>query len=301
MDTLDGTKRPVYQWSTLKAELMWIYEGAVDARSRHAIADHRRGNWAWLIKSGEVSIKWGAGQITALPGQWLISPGEMIEQDFSDDAEILSIHFLCEWQAEHNMFSSPIPIVFESNLYPRLARYGTKLSQIVHQYFPDPALDLTLRPLEYTAYLRFQRALLHWLSEFKNVWTDLDLPLSHVSEEDEKLRKAVQCFNQSPLQNDFPIKEVLKLARLGRAQLDRLFWKAYGVTTRNYWNQLKENAARKQLESSRLSIKEIGYLLGFKHSSHFTTWFQKRLSMTPQKYRFDPRASRFPEMRVKQR
>jgi AraC-like DNA-binding protein len=34
-----------------------------------------------------------------------------------------------------------------------------------------------------------------------------------------------------------------------------------------------------------LSIKEIGYRLGFKQASHFTKWFTRRVGMTPKTYR----------------
>ncbi len=71
----------------------------------------------------------------------------------------------------------------------------------------------------------------------------------------------------------------------GRAHLDRLYWKEFGATHRVYWEQLREESATRSLETTHLSIKEIGYRLGFKQASHFTKWFLRRLEMTPSQYR----------------
>ena len=57
------------------------------------------------------------------------------------------------------------------------------------------------------------------------------------------------------------------------------------MTTREYWDRLRQDAAERNLEASSVSIKEIGYQLGFKQASHFTKWFSQRAGMPPATFR----------------
>jgi len=68
-------------------------------------------------------------------------------------------------------------------------------------------------------------------------------------------------------------------------RLNQLFLGEFGVTTRKYWDRRRLETARQCLETSRLAMKEIACLLGFRSDSHFVVWFRRLAGMRPGDYR----------------
>jgi AraC-like DNA-binding protein len=278
-------KTSLHRWASLRSELLWIYDGPIAAGSPKEEVDHRIGYWAWLIRRGSVRAKWGEQTLEAKAGQWMISPQDIVTQEFSPDAVLLSVHFLCQWPTGDNLFAGKKGSVFSASDFPRLARSGVALSRLVHRYFPGITIDFSLQAVDYSVFLRFQKLFCQWLADFHEAWMSQGRGLAKAGEGDARLLRAVQCLNETPLTDDFPAMLLQKETGLGRAHLDRLFWKDYNVTTREYWERLREESAIRNLQVESLSIKEIGYHLGFKQASHFTKWFTRRVGVTPKAYR----------------
>lgn len=278
-------KTSLHRWASLRSELLWIYDGPFAAGSQREEVDHSAGYWVWLIRRGSVRLQLGSQQWEAHAGQWMISPQGIVTQDFSSDAVILSVHFQCQWPTGENLFLDSQACVFNANMFPRLARTASSLCRLVHRYFPDVTIDFSLEAVDYSIFLRFQKLFWQWLIDFNEAWRAQGRMLAKAGEGDNRLLRAVQCLNETPLQDNFPEQRLQQETGLGRAHLDRLFWKDYNVTTREYWERLREEAAIRYLQTESLSIKEVGYHLGFKQASHFTKWFSRRVGKTPKSYR----------------
>ena len=283
---------PLYRWASLRTELLWIYEGPIAAGSMRELQDHSHGYWVWLIRKGSASLEMGKRVWKAEAGQWIVSPQGHTVQEFSPDVRILSVHFRCQWPTGENLFAGKDAVVWNAKQFPRLEKSARALSQLVHRHFPRVRLDLTEQQIDYPVFLKFQQRFFQWLTDFHGAMTQMGRSLAHAGTSDERLMKAAQTLHEAPLGEPFPAVQLQRETGLGRAHLDRLYWKEFGVTTREYWERLRQDVATRKLESTGLSIKEIGYELGFKQASHFTKWFFNRLGKTPKAFREEGAATR---------
>lgn len=286
------------RWGSLRTELYWAYDGIVEERSLNVISDHRRGYWIWLLRDGDVRLTVEKQKLHAKKGQWLVSPHGMVEQQFAPNSHILSVHFRCEWSTGEDLFVEKEGIVFGSARFPRLERSARQLARLVYRHYPGVRLDLLQQTTEYPIFLRVQQRFIQWLIDFYETMIALNQTLFRGGEGDERIWRAAELLDLTPLDAEFPLAQLQRETSLGRAQLDRLFWHEYGVTTREYWEKLREKAAITSVESTTMSIKEIGYRLGFKQPSHFTKWFARRVGLNPQDFR--ERFANSPQFRLEQ-
>lgn len=280
-----GTSTPTLRWNSLRTELLWIYDGPVRAESLCVTKDHGIGYWMWLLRKGNVVISAEKQTLKAKAGQWLVSPHGMTRQEFSPDADILSVHFQCTWPTGENLFVEKEGLVFDASRFPRLERSASRLERLVSRHFPGVRLELIRQPTGYPVFLRIQQRFQEWLINFFEAMTEQNRTLPRGGECDERLWRAAECLHSAPLDGPFPAQQLQRETLLGRAQIDRLFWKAFGATTREYWENVRQESAESSLKATLMSIKEISYRLGFKQPSHFTKWFFRRVGATPQEYR----------------
>ena len=70
----------------------------------------------------------------------------------------------------------------------------------------------------------------------------------------------------------------------------RLFFASTQHTPANFYNRMLLDRAQTMLRNHRLSVKEIGFELGFKTSSHFIASFRREFNVSPQEFRQVPGA-----------
>jgi AraC-like DNA-binding protein len=275
---------PLYRWASLRTELLWIYDGPSAAGSIREMSDHRVGYWVWLVRRGHVKIEMGDKSWRAHAGQWIVSPQGAATQELSPDTRMLSVHFRCQWPTGENLFSGHGGEVWDAKQVPLLERDALALSRLVHRHFPKVKLELTEQEIDYSVFLRFEQRFQQWLIVFYDAMTKAGRTPAQGGICDERLLRAAKYLHDMPLGEPFPAENLQRETGLGRAHLDRLYWKEFGVTTREYWERLRLESAKRNLEATSLSVKEIGYQLGFKQPSHFTKWFFQRTKMTPSSY-----------------
>ncbi len=290
----DSSRPPtlLHVWSSLDTELLWTYSGPVDSGAIRLLNNHEHGYWVWLLLCGSVRITVDGKSWTATVGQWIVSPHGMALQEFSRDARILSVHFRCQWAMGENLFAGKEGMVFEAKEFPRLERSGSSLQRLVQRHFPKANLQLSMQTADYPIYLRLQQRFEQWMSDFYTTLVQQGRYLSRGGQCDPRLLRAAQCFHESPLDKPFPSERLSRDTGLGRVQLDRLYWKQFGFTPHEYWDNLRERSAARILETTDQPIKEVGYHLGFRQASHFSTWFFRRTKLTPKEYREQARTNR---------
>lgn len=108
------------------------------------------------------------------------------------------------------------------------------------------------------------------------------LPLT--STIDPRLRNAV-LFMRSNLHKKLSLKEIAHTSGLSYSRMRHLFRSQLGIAPIKLLNQLRMNEAKKRLETTPLSVKEIMASVGVTDSSNFTHSFKKAFGVTPTQVR----------------
>lgn len=81
------------------------------------------------------------------------------------------------------------------------------------------------------------------------------------------------------------LKELAEHLNLSESYLSKLFQKEMGIPLSTYILNLKIEKAKNFLQYSEYSIADISNYLAFSSQSHFIQTFQKKVGLTPHKYR----------------
>ncbi len=101
---------------------------------------------------------------------------------------------------------------------------------------------------------------------------------------DEEIKKA-QCYIEGNFAGRISIEDLASRQAIGRRNFDRRFKKATGITPIEYLQRVKVEAAKNSFETSRKSIKEIMYEVGYSDVKSFRTTFRKITGLSPLEYR----------------
>lgn len=101
---------------------------------------------------------------------------------------------------------------------------------------------------------------------------------------DEMVKKA-QAYIENKLHEKISIEELSSKFAVGRRNFDRRFIKATGNTPVEYLQRVKIEAAKKSFETSRKTINEVMYEVGYADVKAFREVFRKITGMSPLEYR----------------
>lgn len=76
-----------------------------------------------------------------------------------------------------------------------------------------------------------------------------------------------------------------ELVHLHPVTVSRIFKEETAITVMQYLLKIRLDEAAKLLENSNLLVRDIGVLVGYKKTQHFTKLFKERYGETPQNYR----------------
>lgn len=102
--------------------------------------------------------------------------------------------------------------------------------------------------------------------------------------EDEQIKKA-QEFIEKNYREKITVNQIASLLALSRRNLERRFKKATANTVVEYIQRVKIEAAKMSLESSRETISEVMYKVGYNDTKAFRTTFKKITGLSPVQYR----------------
>jgi AraC-like DNA-binding protein len=80
------------------------------------------------------------------------------------------------------------------------------------------------------------------------------------------------------------IKEMSKSAGMSPSKLKRLFKQIFGNSIFNYYQDFRMKRAAILLKEEKLSVSEVGHMLGFTNLSHFSRVFAAHTGMKPKQY-----------------
>ena len=95
----------------------------------------------------------------------------------------------------------------------------------------------------------------------------------------------VQEYIETNYQDKITVDELCEKFGIARRTFERRFKKATNNTVLEYWQRVKIEAAKRQLEMSRKTVGEVMYEVGYNDTKAFRDIFKKMTSMSPVDYR----------------
>lgn len=92
-------------------------------------------------------------------------------------------------------------------------------------------------------------------------------------------------FIEDRLSERLDMSELIRQAHLSPASIERLFKKRLNITPIKYINQRRLEKAQTLLQTTTLSIAQVGESIGYPDAFHFSKAFKARYHLSPQKYR----------------
>ncbi len=101
---------------------------------------------------------------------------------------------------------------------------------------------------------------------------------------DEVVKKA-QAYIEDNFSEKISVEEMSRRFAVGRRNFDRRFIKATGNTPLEYLQRVKIESAKKKLETTRKTVNEVMYEVGYSDIKSFREVFKKITGMSPLEYR----------------
>jgi len=282
----------LHDWACIRSELIWVYDRPVMPIHRVIDSIPSPGNWCWYLRRGRAKVVSKEKTYEVKAGQWINLPRNPHRHEFSRDAVILSLHFLCQWPAGEDLFANREGLVLEGKSCPELELKASRLQRLVHRHFPHEDLFYSKKVADYGLFLRFHSQFLDWMAAWYRVLIEKGWGLTRLRTGDDRSLRAARCLNEARLDEDYPRGNLLRETGLSEVHLTQLFLRDFGLTPRKYWDRRRLEEAKICLETSALSVKELSYRLAFCTDSHFVSWFQKQTGESPGHYRLRTKAFR---------
>jgi transcriptional regulator GlxA family with amidase domain len=102
---------------------------------------------------------------------------------------------------------------------------------------------------------------------------------------DDEMIKNAQAYIESKLDEKISVEHLSSHFSVGRRNFDRRFIKATGNTPVEYAQRVKIESAKKTFETSRKTISEVMYAVGYSDVKAFREVFRKITGLSPLEYR----------------
>ena len=106
---------------------------------------------------------------------------------------------------------------------------------------------------------------------------------------------AIQQYILSEIHMPHTVESIAKHFNMSSRNLSRVFSKKSGVTLISFLNDARIDAARRYLEGTDLTIKEIAGRCGFDNGESLRRPFTRRLDIAPTEYRQRFRGTALPQ------
>ena len=99
-----------------------------------------------------------------------------------------------------------------------------------------------------------------------------------------KLKRAIAFINEN-LDRDLKLIDLGIVVGMSTYHFARMFKQSTGLTPHQYLVKQRLSKAKELLRHTEIAIADIGYLVGYKNSSHFAKVFRKHTKVSPTAYR----------------
>jgi transcriptional regulator GlxA family with amidase domain len=95
----------------------------------------------------------------------------------------------------------------------------------------------------------------------------------------------VQSYVIEHVSEKFPVEKLAKIAGTSPRTIARLFVKELSLTPHDYIEGVRLDQARNLLEATDLALKAVAFDCGFAGPEQMRAAFQRRIGISPQRYR----------------
>ena len=99
------------------------------------------------------------------------------------------------------------------------------------------------------------------------------------------IRSEMYAFIEAHYREDISMQDAAAALRYSDAYFCKLFKQCFKVNFSAYLNEYRVQKARQMILDSRLSLKDIGVLCGYRDANYFTRVFKRLTGKTPSEYR----------------
>ncbi len=103
---------------------------------------------------------------------------------------------------------------------------------------------------------------------------------------DARVQNILDTIAAAPAQD---LTRLAQLAGLSNSRLSHLFKRETGLDLRSFLTSYRLERAAHLLGNADVAVKEISYLVGYRHTASFIRAFRKSFGCTPQQYRCQQR------------
>jgi AraC-like DNA-binding protein len=281
---MNPARLQLQDWSQIRADLAWIYEGQVEPVHRDA-ACRPDLLGAWLVLAGEARLVQEKQTFRAARGDWLVIRQGRGHQYFSEDARILSIRFTAEWPDRTPLYDAGLSVLLKSGRFPRLVEAGHALLEVARPHIPAHTNMLPGQPMPFGDFVAIRRAFWGWLIELHEALTSVGVEATRTLLDDERIVNVLRVVDRLPFSTRLREGELAKLAGLQAGHFVRAFRQQVGRTPKRYFDELRRSACRRTLAGSDTPIKEVAFDLGFARLSDFSAWFRRVEGISPREFR----------------
>lgn len=282
--TTESPQTPAFGlWQNLRARLVWVYEGPPQRAQGHT----SRGSFtAWCLRKGQVNLRFGEGPAMIVPrGFWVLMPPGQDERQFSADAKILSVYFDARWITGEDWLDLPAPLVFGPRETTGWYRAVQPMLRIVRREFATAYSDLPSAPATFLQYAQLQGYFMMWLGAVAGGTERQGVRTRPLLVEDDRALRIREYLDVFPLHRPLRIEELAASFHLSVSQLGRVYYAQFGHSPREYFEQRRLRHACTLLGQGSAQVKEVSYLLGFKHTSQLSSWFRSKTGKSPLQFR----------------
>lgn len=272
-------------WRDLRHDWLWVYRGK-SATEEVWSPKITVPAGVFFVETGQVTIRAGGVSYEVLPGQAFFSAPGLREHYFARGTRLCSVGCRNQWADGSPLFEKQLNRVVQKTEASALLEATLRLFRTVHggrrqvSYLAATATAERSLP----ELCRHDAAFFQWFAVYVDTLAALGAQADgRQGKHKAKVERLHDWLNGLPLDKGGPL--VPPDLGIGTRRADQLFQSHTGVGLKRYHTQRRLLAAKRMLLEDSLTIKEIVFELGFRHASHFTTWFRRNTGMPPSMFK----------------
>jgi len=276
MMNLENIQHPLY----------WATHRRVPEQFAHNYLNGTIHAMAWLLLQGSVTIDYPDEPALTYPtGKWLFLKAAGGMQNFTDDAELISIRFDLLHSHGAPLFERPETVVVDESDASELTERAHRMIAILDNFRQGRNRYVPRREISIEANFQLESHFCAWIAEYIRLMRARGQTITSGRINDERVREALLQLNRHNTQQKFVEADVARACGLSVNRLNALFRQELGRTIADYYMLRRLRLAREALLDPNKQIKEIAFELGFRSPANFSNWFTQRQKISPRDFR----------------